>query len=119
LCQHSLGSNKEVAKLVSTICREIDWVANESYLYMVADDANSYFASIYAKIRAGLVRHYFSSWLVGFSTMGAIFALYLTLVQTASGIASALGPLRKVDFGSYIKDSLLLPSSGRPCSSGD
>ncbi|XP_059437588.1 UPF0481 protein At3g47200-like [Corylus avellana] len=116
--QHSLGSNREVAKLVSTICREIDRVADESYLYMVADDANSYFASIYAKFRAGLVRHYFSSWLVGFSTMGAIFALYLTLVQTASGIASAIEPLGKGDFGSYIKDSVLLPFSGKPSSRG-
>jgi hypothetical protein len=117
--QHSLGSNREAAKLVSTICREIDRVADESYLYMVVDDANSYFASSYARIRAGLVRHYFSSWLVGLSTMGAIFALYLTLVQTASGIASALEPLRKVDFGSYIKDSVLLPFYGKPCSGGD
>jgi hypothetical protein len=110
---------KEVAKLVSTMCREIDRVVDESYLYMVANDTNSYFASSYAKVRAGLVRHYFSSWLVGFSTVGAIFALYLTLVQTASGIASALDPLQKVDFGSYLKDSMLLPFSGKPCSRSD
>ncbi|GLT54629.1 hypothetical protein SLA2020_278120 [Shorea laevis] len=95
---HSLGSYKEVAKLVSTMCREIDRDADDSYLYMVADEANSYFSSSYAKVRAGLVRHYFSSWLVGFSTFGAIFALYLTLVQTASGIAGALDPLGKVNF---------------------
>ncbi|KAE7995945.1 hypothetical protein FH972_000700 [Carpinus fangiana] len=86
---HYLGSYKEVAKLVSTMCREIDKVVDESYLYMVANDTNSYFASSYAKVRARLVCHYFSSWLMGFSTVGAIFALYLTLVQTASGIASA------------------------------
>jgi hypothetical protein len=117
--QHSLGSNKEVAKLVSRICREIDRVQEESYLYMVVDDANSYFSSSYAKVRAGVVRHYFSSWLVGLSTAGAIFALYLTLVQTASGIAGALEPLGKVDFGSCLKDSVLLPFSGKPRSTSD
>ncbi|XP_059437591.1 UPF0481 protein At3g47200-like [Corylus avellana] len=116
---HSLGSYKEVAKHVSTMCKEIDRVVDESYLYMVANDTNSYFASIYAKIRAGLVRHYFSSWLVGFSTVGAIFVLYLTLVQTASGIAGALDALQKVNFGSYLKDSMLLPFSGKPCSRSD
>jgi len=53
------------------------------------------------------------------STAGAIFALYLTLVQTASGIAGALEPLGKVDFGSCLKDSVLLPFSGKPRSTSD
>ncbi|KAG2688031.1 hypothetical protein I3760_09G075000 [Carya illinoinensis] len=109
---HSLGSNKEVAKLVNNICKEIDMDVDESYLFMVVDDANSFFGSPYGKARAGLVRHYFSSWVVGISTLGAVFAVYLTLIQTATGVAGARDPLKDVSFSSHLKDSLLLPFFG-------
>ncbi|KAK4551210.1 hypothetical protein RGQ29_032463 [Quercus rubra] len=111
---HSLGSNREVAKLVNNLCKEVVPDNDESYLYKVVNNTNSYFNTWYARKRAVLVHHYFSSWLVGISTLGAIFALYLTLIQTASGVASALGPLHDNNFCSYIRDSILLPFSGNP-----
>lgn len=112
---HSLGSNREVAKLVNNLCKEVVPDNDESYLYKVVNNTNSYFNTWYARKRAVLVHHYFSSWLVGISTLGAIFALYLTLIQTASGVASALDPLHNNNFCSYIRDSILLPFSGNPC----
>lgn len=38
------------------------------------------------------------SWLVGISTLDALFAVYLTLIQTASRVASAMDPLKDVNF---------------------
>ncbi|XP_075635951.1 UPF0481 protein At3g47200-like [Castanea sativa] len=111
---HSLGSNREVAKLVNNLCKEVVPDNDESYLYKVVNNTNSYFNTGYARQRAGLVHHYFSSWVVGISTIGAILALYLTLIQTASGVAGALGPLHDNHFWSYIRDTILLPLSGNP-----
>ena len=112
---HTLGSNGEVAKLVNNLCKEVVPDNDESYLYKVVNNTNSYFNTWYARDRAILVHHYFSSWLVGISTLGAFIALYLTLVQTASGVASALGPLHDTNhFCSYIRDCILLPFSGKP-----
>ncbi|KAJ7969322.1 UPF0481 protein [Quillaja saponaria] len=86
---HSLGSNREVAKLINNLCKEVVRDKDESYLYKVVDDANYYCGSSYARTRASLVHYYLSSWVVGISTIGAFFALYLTFIQTASGIAGA------------------------------
>ncbi|KAL0013599.1 hypothetical protein SO802_000668 [Lithocarpus litseifolius] len=116
---HSLGSSREVAKLVNNVCKEVVPDNDESYLYKVVNNSNSYFNTWYARKRAELVHHYFSSWLVVFSTLFAIFALYLTLIQTASGVASVLGPLRDNNFCSYIRDSILLPFSGNPSTPND
>ena len=104
-----------MAKLVNNLCKEVVLDNDESYLYKVVNNTNSYFNTWYARDRAILVHHYFSSWLVGISTLGAVVALYLTLVQTASGVASALGPLHDTNhFCSYIRDCILLPFSGKP-----
>ncbi|KAM3741396.1 hypothetical protein ACB098_08G173900 [Castanea mollissima] len=111
---HSLGSNREVAKLVNNLCKEVVPDNDESYLYKVVNNTNSYFNTGYARQRAVLVHHYFSSWVVGISTIGAILALYLTLIQTASGVASALDALHDNHFWSYIRDTILLPLSGNP-----
>jgi hypothetical protein len=84
---------------------------------MKVNKTNSYFNTWYARERAVLVHHYFSSWVVGISTIGALFALYLTLIQTASGVASALDSLHANHFWSYIRDSISLPFSGKPSTS--
>ncbi|KAB1222079.1 hypothetical protein CJ030_MR2G028802 [Morella rubra] len=115
---HSLGSNKEVARLVSKVCKEIDRDVDESYLFFVVHDANSFCNSFWAKKRAALARHYFSSWGVGVSTIGALFALYLTLIQTTTGVAGSLTQLKGNYFGSFLTDSLLLPLFGKPRSGG-
>ena len=114
---HSLGNNREVAKLINNLCKEVVPDMDESYLHMEVNKTNSYFNTWYARKRAVLVHHYFSSWVVGISTIGAIFALYLTLIQTASGVASALDRLHDKHFCSYLRDSILLPFSGKPSTS--
>lgn len=111
---HSLGSNRAVAKLVNNLCKEVVPDNDESYLYEVVNNTNSYFNTWYARERAVLVHHYLSSWVVGISTLGAIFAIYLSLIQTATGVASALDPLHDNHFFSYIKDSIVLPVFGNP-----
>ncbi|XWS62362.1 hypothetical protein CRYUN_Cryun06bG0004300 [Craigia yunnanensis] len=105
---HSLGSNKEVAKLVNGLCKEIARDGRESYLHKVVSDVNSYYGSSYAKIRARLVHHYFSSWVVGISTFGAIVILYLTLIQTGFGFVGDATKLEK-PFHHYLMHCLILP----------
>ncbi|ONI16315.1 hypothetical protein PRUPE_3G091600 [Prunus persica] len=105
---HSLGSNRRVAKLVNNLCKEVVSDMSQSYLYEVVRDVDAYYNSRYAKVRAFLVHHHFSSWLVGISTLGACLALYLAVVQTVCTVATAKEQLGS-DFslGSFLIDSLL------------
>ncbi|KAH0982804.1 hypothetical protein GBA52_009981 [Prunus armeniaca] len=105
---HSLGSNRRVAKLVNNLCKEVGSDMSQSYLYEVVRDVDAYYNSRYAKVRAFLVHHHFSSWLVGISTLGACLALYLAVVQTVCTVATAKEQLGS-DFslGSFLIDSLL------------
>ncbi|CAL9010675.1 unnamed protein product [Prunus brigantina] len=104
---HSLGSNRRVAKLVNNLCKEVGSDMSQSYLYEVVRDVDAYYNSRYAKVRAFLVHHHFSSWLVGISTLGACLALYLAVVQTVCTVATAKEQLGS-DFslGSFLIDSL-------------
>ncbi|KAK8364692.1 hypothetical protein V6Z11_A03G252100, partial [Gossypium hirsutum] len=52
--RHCLGSNKEVAKLVNGLCKEIARDGRESYLCKVVDDMNTCCNGSYAWFRAGL-----------------------------------------------------------------
>ncbi|OMO75009.1 hypothetical protein CCACVL1_16379 [Corchorus capsularis] len=106
--QHSLGSNKEVAKLVNGLCKEIARDSRESYLHEVVFDINSYCDSSYAKIRARLVHHYFSNWVVGISTFGALIVLYLTVIQTCYGYVKDQPQFDK-PFHHHLLDSITLP----------
>ncbi|KAA3482139.1 UPF0481 protein [Gossypium australe] len=58
---HCLGSNKEVAKLVNGLCKEIAMDGRESYLYKVVHDMNTYCNGSYAWFRAGLIVFKFES----------------------------------------------------------
>ncbi|XP_004305747.1 PREDICTED: UPF0481 protein At3g47200-like [Fragaria vesca subsp. vesca] len=105
---HSLGSNREVAKLVNNLCKEVSPDVSKSYLYKVVRDVNEYYGSKYGKIRGFLVHHHFSSWLVGISTLAACLALYLALVQTGSSVASARERLHEhTTFKDFLKEALL------------
>ncbi|KAL4352553.1 hypothetical protein GQ457_06G024390 [Hibiscus cannabinus] len=108
ILHHSLGSNKEVAKLVNGLCKEIARDGRESYLRQVVHDVDTYWNSRYAWFRAGLVHHYFSSWMVGVSTLGAIIVLYLTLIQTGFGFVGDHKNLEK-PFHHYLMHCLVLP----------
>lgn len=106
---HSLGSNRQVAKLVNNLCKEVGPDVSQSYLYKVVGDINEYYSSKYGKIRSFLVHHHFSSWLVGISTIGACFALYLTLIQTGCGVAAARKDLENdISLASLLKEPLFL-----------
>ncbi|GLT45065.1 hypothetical protein SLA2020_189260 [Shorea laevis] len=83
---HSLGRDKDVAKLVNSLCKEIAYDGYESYLQKVVSDANNHYHSKCAKIRAKLVHHYFSSWVVGISTLAGMIVIYLTLIQTGCAV---------------------------------
>ncbi|ONI29619.1 hypothetical protein PRUPE_1G205900 [Prunus persica] len=82
--QHSLGSNRMVAKLVN-------------------------------KRQGILVHHYLSSWVVGVSSLGAILALYLALIQTGCGVAGARRDLgHEFSFLSFLKKNKNMQITYRP-----
>ncbi|PPD75219.1 hypothetical protein GOBAR_DD27864 [Gossypium barbadense] len=56
--RHCLGGNKEVAKLVNGLCKEIARDGRESYLCKVVHDMNTCCNGSYAWFRAGSVHHY-------------------------------------------------------------
>ncbi|TKY72712.1 UPF0481 protein [Spatholobus suberectus] len=116
---HSLGNDNTVSELINNITKEIVRDKNESYLYKVVNDANSYFASFYARKRASLVHHYLTSWVVGVSTMGALLALYFTFIQTVCGFADALKALENKSFGSLFVDAFCIPLRGTPATNSE
>ncbi|KAL2340255.1 hypothetical protein Fmac_008195 [Flemingia macrophylla] len=109
---HSLGNDKTVSELINNITKEIVRDKDESYLYKVVNDANSYFVSCYARRRASLVHHYLTSWVVGVSTIGALLALYFTLIQTVCSFADALEVLKTKSFRSLFVDAFFIPVIG-------
>lgn len=55
------------------------------------------------------MHHYLSSWVVGVSSLGAILALYLALIQTGCGVAGARRDLgHEFSFLSFLKYSLFI-----------
>ncbi|XP_020201934.2 putative UPF0481 protein At3g02645 [Cajanus cajan] len=109
---HSLGNDNTVSELINNITKEIVRDKEESYLYNVVNDANSYFASIRARIRASLVHHYLTSWVVGISTIGALLALYFTFIQTVFSFADALEALENKRFRRLVVDAFCIPFRG-------
>ncbi|XP_057756863.1 UPF0481 protein At3g47200-like [Arachis stenosperma] len=83
---HSLGCDEEVAEVINNIAKEILPDSSESYLYKAVNEANEYVGSRYAKKRASMVRNYFTSWVVGVTTAGAVFALAFTVIQTICAV---------------------------------
>ncbi|MED6125940.1 hypothetical protein PIB30_073423 [Stylosanthes scabra] len=84
---HSLGCDEEVAELINNIAKEIVPDSSESYLYKAVNEANEYVGvNRYAKMRASMVRNYFTSWVVGLTTAGAVFALGFTIIQTICAV---------------------------------
>ncbi|QCE13164.1 UPF0481 protein At3g47200-like [Vigna unguiculata] len=109
---HSLGNDKTVSELINNITKEIVLDKHKSYLHKVVNDANKYFASFYARKRASLVHHYLTSWVVGVSTIGAVFGLYCTFIQTVRSFADSLEAFKNKSFGSVILDIFCVPFCG-------
>jgi len=116
---HSLGNDNTVSELINNVTKEIVRDRTESYLYKVVNGANSYFASFYARKRASLVHHYLTSWVVGVSTIGALLALYFTLIQTVCSFADAFRDFENKSFGSVFRDVFLIPVRGIPTNDGE
>ncbi|XP_017635519.2 UPF0481 protein At3g47200-like [Gossypium arboreum] len=110
ILHHCLGSNEEVAKLVNGLCKEIARDGRESYLCKVVHDMNTYCNGSYAWFRAGLVHHYFRSWVVGISTLGAIIVVYVSLIQTGFAFVEDPKNLNRPFYHDLIH-CLLLPLS--------
>ncbi|KAK7329278.1 hypothetical protein VNO77_23433 [Canavalia gladiata] len=111
---HSLGDDHAVSELINNISKEMVPDKNESYLHKVANDANSYFGSFYARKRAWLAHYYLTSWVVGISTVGALLAFYFTLIQTVCGFADALEALKDYSFRSLFIDAFCIPFRRAP-----
>ncbi|MBA0683180.1 hypothetical protein Goari_024851, partial [Gossypium aridum] len=104
--RHCLGSNKEVAKLVNGLCKEIANDGRESYLCKVVHDMNTCCNGSYAWFRAGLVHHYFR--VVGISTLGATIVVYFSLIQTGFVFVEDIKNLNKPFYYDLIR-CLVLP----------
>ncbi|XP_021725915.1 UPF0481 protein At3g47200-like [Chenopodium quinoa] len=88
--QHTLGSNRQVAKLVNNLCIEVEHDGKESYLYDVVEDINEYSNRWSSKAKAKLKHDYFCNVWVGISTIAALLLLYLTLLQTSCDVKQHL-----------------------------
>ncbi|KAK9270996.1 hypothetical protein L1049_026584 [Liquidambar formosana] len=93
--QHSLGSNKEVAKLVNSLCRELARDYDKSYLHEVIGNIDGHCKKRHTVWIATLKHNYFNNWWAGMSTIAAVFLLYLTLLQTFYGFVDAQEPLNE------------------------
>ncbi|KAL1321056.1 hypothetical protein HN51_065786 [Arachis hypogaea] len=112
---HSLGCDKEVAQLINNISKEMVLDKKESYLYEVVNAANKYCGNKYARMRAWLVHNYLSGWGVGISTIGAILALYFTMIQTVYGFKDTIKDWGNYRFGSLLLEALIItPLKGVP-----
>ncbi|CAO2821433.1 unnamed protein product [Amaranthus hypochondriacus] len=87
--QHSLGSNKQVAKLVNNLCVEVEHDGNESYLCDVVESMNSYSGRWLIKAKTRLKHDYFTNLWVGISTLAALLLIYLTVLQTSCDVIDA------------------------------
>ncbi|GLT98837.1 hypothetical protein SLE2022_163150 [Rubroshorea leprosula] len=105
---HSLGRDKEVAKLVNSLCKEIAFEGYELYLQKVVSNVNSHYHSWFAEKRAKLVHHYFRSWVVGISTLAGIIYIYLMLIQTGCTVMNHSEP-ETVTLLACMKHSILNP----------
>ncbi|MED6206156.1 hypothetical protein PIB30_024319 [Stylosanthes scabra] len=105
---HSLGCDKSVAKLINNITKEMVRDKKESYLYQVVNQVDEYCGKNIVRMRARLVHNYLSSWGVGISTIGAVLALYLTLIQTVYGFKDIMSDWGSSRFGSLLLEALFL-----------
>ncbi|MED6206155.1 hypothetical protein PIB30_024318 [Stylosanthes scabra] len=112
---HSLGCDKSVAQLINNITKEMVRDKKESYLHQVVNEANRYCGNMFVRMRAWLVHNYLSGWGVGISTIGAILALYFTLIQTVYGFKDTMSDWGSNRFGSLLLEALFLtPFKGAP-----
>nr|BAM64834.1 hypothetical protein [Beta vulgaris] len=113
--QHSLGSNKQVAKLVNNLCLEVEYDGQESYLCEVVECLNSYSARWLIKAKTRLKHDYFTNLWVGLSTLVALLLLYLTLLQTSCDAIVAQEKENKEKMGSWVGLNMFLLNPFEGC----
>ncbi|KAL3719671.1 hypothetical protein ACJRO7_004623 [Eucalyptus globulus] len=87
IIQNGLGSNKAVAKLINSLCKEVPLTSNKS-LDVVQKNISKYCTKHWHRWWANLIHTYFQSpWSV-LSLIAAIFLFALTAVQTAYTVLS-------------------------------
>ncbi|KAL2921548.1 hypothetical protein RDABS01_013039 [Bienertia sinuspersici] len=106
--QHTLGSNKEVAKLINKLCIEVEHDGQDSYLYDVVQDINAYSNNWLIKAKTRLKHDYFSNLWAGISTIAALLLLYLTLLQTSCDAIEAQEKELQEKKGSWVGLTLFL-----------
>ncbi|KAL2921557.1 hypothetical protein RDABS01_013048 [Bienertia sinuspersici] len=87
----TMKGNKEVAKLINKHCIKVEHVGQDSYLYVVIQDINSYSNNWLIKVKTRLKHDYFTNLWLAISTIAALLLLYLTLLQTSCNAIDAQG----------------------------
>ncbi|WVZ19161.1 hypothetical protein V8G54_006483 [Vigna mungo] len=101
---HSLGNDNTVSQLINNITKEIVLDKQKWYLYKVVNEANEYSDTCYARVRASLVHHYFTSWVVIASTLGSLLVLYFTFIQIVFSFGKSSKAFENQSFRSVICD---------------
>ncbi|GJZ47649.1 UPF0481 protein-like protein [Tanacetum coccineum] len=84
--QHTLGGNKQAARLVNNLCKEVAGAVDDSYLQDVLWKINCYCNNFWNQKRAKLKHEYFYNIWVSLSSVAAIVLIYLTILQTVSAL---------------------------------
>lgn len=95
--QHTLGGDKNAARLVNKLCKEVAGAADDSYLHHVLWKINCYCNDGWNQKKAKLKYEYFYNIWVSLSTVAAIVLIYLTILQTISALGDE--ETRKYMFG--------------------
>ncbi|KAK1433422.1 hypothetical protein QVD17_10332 [Tagetes erecta] len=86
--QHTLGGNKNAARLVNKLCKEVAGAGDDSYLREVLWKINCYCNNGLNQKRAKLKHEYFHNVWVSLSTLAAIVIIYFTVLQTILGLGA-------------------------------
>ncbi|KAJ1271784.1 hypothetical protein BS78_06G152600 [Paspalum vaginatum] len=82
IIEHWLGSDAEVADLFNSLCAEVVFDINDSYLSGLSDQVNRYYEYKWSTWVASLQHNYFSNPWAIVSVVAAVFLLLLTMAQT-------------------------------------
>ncbi|KAI3726620.1 hypothetical protein L1987_66418 [Smallanthus sonchifolius] len=112
--QHTLGGNKHAARLVNKLCKEVAGAVDDLYLRDVLWKINCYCNDGWNQKRAKLKHEYFYNVWVSLSTMAAILIIYLTILQTISGLGDGDARTHMFGTGFWVSfaDAFAIPFGG-------
>ncbi|KAL2464815.1 Plant protein of unknown function [Forsythia ovata] len=109
--QHSLGSNKHVARTVNKLCREVSREVDDSYLSDVVRSLDEYCNEPWHRYRASLAHNYFTNLWVTVSTAVAAILVYLAVLQTCCDLSENHDSLQQFGFWKLVVKSFIIPFS--------